>query len=269
MLAPVILLLVALGFFAGAYGALVGLGGGIILVPVLSLWLGLPIKTAVGISLVCVIATSTAAAAVYVQRHLTDLRLGMVLELATVLGAISGATAAAFLPDKFIKALFAAFLAYAAVMMLRQKANAANKNQEDDRDVPAYVPHNYPLGLGVSYVAGSVSGILGIGGGPIKVPMMYLLMGVPIKVAAATSNFMIGVTAAASAFLYYGRGDIVVPVAAPLATGVFAGALAGSRLSTRLRGRWIRWLLMPVLFYLAALMVGEVLDLPLPGRRQP
>ena len=135
--------------------------------------------------------------------------------------------------------------------------------------MPGYQVRNYPLGLGVSYVAGGVSGILGIGGGPIKVPMMYLLMGVPIKVAAATSNFMIGVTAAASAFLYYGRGDIIVPVAAPLAAGVFAGALAGSRLSARLRSRWIRWLLMPVLFYLAVLMIGEVLDLPIPGRRQP
>jgi len=264
MLAPVVILLLVLGFFAGAYGALVGLGGGIILVPVLSIWLGVPIKTAVGISLVCVIATSTGAAAVYVQRHMTDLRLGMVLELATVLGAITGAAAAAYLPDHIIKALFAAFLAYAALMMLRQKPAADTAAEAAD-----YQVRNYPLGLGVSYVAGSVSGILGIGGGPIKVPMMYLLMGVPIKVAAATSNFMIGVTAAASAFLYYGRGDIIVPVAAPLATGVFAGALAGSRLSARLRSRWIRWLLMPVLFYLALLMLGEVLDLPIPGRRQP
>lgn len=266
MLAPVIVLLVVLGFVAGAYGALVGLGGGIILVPVLSIWLGLPIKTAVGISLVCVIATSTGAAAVYVQQRMTDLRLGMVLELATVLGAISGATAAAFLPDRLIKGLFAAFLTYAAFMMLRQKPGAGADATEH---VPDYQVRNYPLGLGVSYVAGSVSGILGIGGGPIKVPMMYLLMGVPIKVAAATSNFMIGVTAAASAFLYYGRGDIVVAVAAPVATGVFAGALVGSRLSARLRSRWIRWLLMPVLFYLAVLMFGEVLDLPIPGRRQP
>lgn len=264
MLAPVVILLLVLGFFAGAYGALVGLGGGVILVPVLSIWLGVPIKTAVGISLVCVIATSTGAAAVYVQRHLTDLRLGMVLELATVLGAITGAAAAAYLPDRLIKALFAAFLAYAALMMLRQKPAA-----DSAAAAPDYQVRNYPLGLGVSYVAGGVSGILGIGGGPIKVPMMYLLMGVPIKVAAATSNFMIGVTAAASAFLYYGRGDIIVPVAAPLATGVFAGALVGSRLSARLRSRWIRWLLMPMLFYLALLMVGEVLDLPIPGRRQP
>lgn len=266
MLAPVVILLLVLGFLAGAYGALVGLGGGVILVPVLSIWFGLPIKTAVGVSLVCVIATSTGAAAVYVQRHMTDLRLGMVLELATVLGAITGATAAAYLPDRVIKGAFAAFLGYAAVMMLRQKPGAG---ADSAVDVPDYQARNYPLGLGVSYVAGGVSGILGIGGGPIKVPLMYLLMGVPIKVAAATSNFMIGVTAAASAFLYYGRGDIVVPVAAPLATGVFAGALAGSRLSVRLRSRWIRWLLMPVLFYLALLMIGEVFDLPIPGRRQP
>lgn len=266
MLASVILFLLVLGLVAGTYGALVGLGGGIILVPVLSIWLGLPIKTAVGISLVCVIATSSGAAAVYVQRRLTDLRLGMVLELATVLGAITGAWLVTLLPDTVLKGLFGSFLLYAAAMLLRQRKEAVNESGEE---IAGYQVHNWPAGLGASYVAGSVSGMLGIGGGPIKVPMMYLFMGVPMRVAAATSNFMIGVTAAASAFLYYQRGDMVVAVAAPLAVGVFAGALLGSRLSTRLRSRWIRWLLLPVLFYLAALMLGEALHLRFPGRGQP
>ncbi len=266
MLTPVILLLILLGLFAGAWGALVGLGGGIILVPVLSLWFGLPIKTAVGISLVCVIATSSAAAAVYVQRHWTDLRLGMVLELATVLGAITGAMVVTLLSDRIVKGLFGGFLVYAAVMMLRQRAESS---EEKNGSLPAYEVRNYPLGLAVSYLAGSASGMLGIGGGPIKVPMMYLFMGVPLRVAAATSNFMIGVTASASAFLYYARGDMVVPVAAPLAVGVFAGALAGSKLSPRLRSRWIRWLLMPVLVYLALLMLSEAFHLPFLGRGQP
>jgi len=264
MLTPVVLFLVVLGLLAGTFGALVGLGGGVIIVPVLSLLLGLPIKTAVGISLVCVIATSSGAAAVYVQRHWTDLRLGMVLELATALGAITGALVVTFLPDNFLQGMFGAFLLYAAVALLRRQEG---EMVEVTGEPPDYRARNHPLGLGVSYVAGSVSGMLGIGGGPIKVPLMHLFMGVPLKVAAATSNFMMGVTAAASAFLYYTRGDVIVAVAAPLAVGVFAGALLGSHLTRRIHRRWIRGLLTLVLFYLAALMLSEAFGFTIPGRR--
>lgn len=257
MLAGVLLVLFLLGVLAGTFGALVGLGGGVILVPVLSLGFGLPIETAVGISLVCVIATSSGAAAVYVQRQWTDLRLGMVLELGTTLGAVTGALMVPYLADSVIKGLFGSFLLYASVMMLRC-AEAADDAGEAP---PSYQVRNRPLGMAVSYVAGAVSGMLGIGGGPIKVPLMNVFMGVPLKVAAATSNFMIGVTAAASAFLYYRRGDMVVAVAAPLALGVLAGTVLGSRLAARVRSRWIRWLLLPVLFYLALLMLGEAFGL--------
>ncbi len=256
-------MLFVLGLAAGTFGALVGLGGGVILVPVLSLWFGLPIKSAVGISLVCVIATSSGAAAVYVQRRWTDLRLGMVLELSTALGAITGAYAVVFLPDDLLKGLFGCFLLYATVMMLRQRRP---QGEENAAEIPDYKVRRLPLGLSVSYVAGSVSGMLGIGGGPIKVPLMHLWMGVPLKVAAATSNFMIGVTAAASAFLYYSRGDVIVAAAAPLGVGVFSGALLGSRLSRRISAQWIRWLLVAVLFYLAALMLSEAFGVPFPGR---
>lgn len=262
MLIPMVLLLIGLGVVAGTFGALVGLGGGVIIVPVLTLWLGLPIETAVGISLVCVIATSSGAAAVYVQRHWTDLRLGMVLELGTTLGAITGALLVVHLPDGAVKALFGLFLLYASGAMLRQSPAAVEVTERP----PSYQVRNHPLGLAASYVAGSVSGMLGIGGGPIKVPLMTLFMGVPLKVATATSNFMIGVTAAASAFLYYARGDVIVVVTAPLAVGVFAGALVGSHLAPRIRSRWIRWLLVLVLFYLSLLMVGEAVGFQLPGR---
>jgi hypothetical protein len=262
MLTPV-LLLVALGVVAGTFGALVGLGGGLIIIPVLTLLWGLPIKTTVGISLVCIIATSSGAAAVYVQRRWTDLRLGMVLELATALGAVTGALVVTLLPDSFLKGMFAVFLSYAAVALLRQPQGEA---VDVTGEPPDYEVRNRPLGLAVSYVAGSVSGMLGIGGGPIKVPLMHLVMGVPLKVAAATSNFMIGVTAAASAFLYYSRGDVIVAVAAPLAVGVFAGALLGSHLTRRIHSRWIRLLLTLVLFYLAALMLAEAFGLRTPGR---
>lgn len=263
MLIPAILGLLLLGLVAGAFGSLVGLGGGIILVPVLTLWMGLPIHTAVGVSLVCVIATSSGAAAVYVQRQWTDLKLGMVLELATTLGAITGALLVTHLPENFVKGLFGAFLLYAAGMMLRRPPEAAAEVGEQP---PSYQVRNHPLGLAVSYVAGNVSGMLGIGGGPIKVPLMYLYMGVPLKVAAATSNFMIGVTAAASAFLYYTRGDVVIVVATPLAVGVFGGAFLGSHLAPHVRSRWIHWLLVLVLFYLAAQMFAAVFGVPLPGR---
>ena len=263
MLVPMVLLLIGLGVVAGTFGALVGLGGGVIIVPVLTLWLGLPIETAVGISLLSVIATSSGAAAVYLQRHWTDLRLGMVLELATSVGAVTGALLVTEIPDNVIKGLFGGFLLYASVVMLRRgPAEAAEVVGEP----PDYQVRNHPLGLGLSYVAGSVSGMLGIGGGPIKVPMMNLFMGVPLKVATATSNFMIGVTAAASAFVYYARGDVIVAVAAPLAVGVFAGALLGSYLAARIGSGWIRWLLVLVLFYLAGLMFAEAFGFSLPGR---
>lgn len=255
-----IVILFLLGLFAGTFGALVGLGGGIILVPVLSLWLDVPITQAVGISLVCVIATSSGAAAVYVQRRLTDMRLGMVLELASSLGAITGALIVPFLPPALVKGLFGVFLLYSAVLMVRKRTEGEGSSGAQD-----YRVRNYPLGLGVSYAAGNVSAILGIGGGPIKVPLMNVFMGVPLRVAAATSNFLMGVTAAASAFLYYSRGDVYVALAAPLAVGVFAGAFLGSWLSPRIRGRWIRLILVLVLIYLSAMMLSAALGFELPG----
>lgn len=257
--------LVLLGLVAGLFGALVGLGGGVIVVPVLTLWLDLPIEYAVGTSLVCVIATSSGAAASYVERQWTDLRLGMVLELATTLGAITGALLVIYVPDSFLKGLFAVFLLYASVSMVRQRGGAAAQVEVTETP-PPYQVRNMPLGLGGAYVAGSVSGMLGIGGGPIKVPMMNLFMNVPLKVATATSNFMIGVTAAASAFLYYARGDVMVALTGPVAVGVFGGAVLGSRLAPHIRSRSLRWLLVLVLFYLALMMLAEAFGFTLPGR---
>lgn len=249
--------LVLLGLLAGSFGALVGLGGGVIIVPALTLLFDMPIQTAVGTSLVCVIATSSAAAAVYVQQQLADIRLGMVLELGTALGAITGAVIVTWLSQASLQIIFALFLFYAALLLWRRRASGDVSGVE----VPAYQVRNYPLGMGVSYLAGALSGMLGIGGGPIKVPLMYLAMGVPIKVAAATSNFMIGVTAAASAFLYYSRGSVVPGLTAPLVVGVFLGALVGARLLRRLESRWVQWLLILVLLYLAFLMLRDALPL--------
>lgn len=259
-----LLALVALGLVAGSFGALVGLGGGVILVPVLSL-MGLPIHTAVGAGLVCVIATSTAAAGVYVERGWADVRLGSLLELGTTLGAISGALVVTLLPDRVLQGAFGVFLLYAAAVLWRRPPTAAEEITEAP---PDYRVRNYPLGVGVSYVAGSVSGLLGIGGGPIQVPLMYLRMGVPLKVATATSNFIMGVTAAAGAFLYYARGQVVVALATPLVLGVFAGALLGSRLARRVHSRIVQLLLILVLLLLAVIMLGEALGYTAPWRNR-
>lgn len=245
--------LIVLGLVAGSFGALVGLGGGVIIVPALTLLFDLPIQTAVGTSLVCVIATSSAAAAAYVQSEFADIRMGIVLELGTVLGAITGAVVHTWLSPAVLQTLFALFLLYAILLLWRRPPPV----DVSGGNVVAYQVRRYPLGMGVSYLAGAISGMLGIGGGPIKVPLMYLAMGVPMKVATATSNFMMGVTAAASAFLYYSRGSVVPALAAPLVVGVFLGAMLGSRLLPRIQSRWVQWLLMLVMFYLAFQMLRD------------
>lgn len=257
----IVIVLVLLGLLAGTFGALLGLGGGVILVPALVL-VGFPIRSAVAAGLVCVIATSLSGASVYVERRWVDVRLAKLLELGTVSGAISGALLVTLLPDSFVKGLFGFFLLYAAVLMWRR---APRETEEVTDSLPEYRVRNYPLGLGVSYAVGSVSGLLGIGGGPIQVPLMYLGMGVPLKIAAATSNFVMGVTAAAGAFLYYGRGDVVVALTAPLVLGVFAGAQLGSRLARRVRSRVVQVLLILVLLALALLMMSEALGYTAPG----
>lgn len=242
--------LVALGAGAGLLGALLGIGGGLLITPLLTLLFGVPIEQAIATSLVAIIGTSSAAASVYVEQKLSDIRLGMVLELATTLGAISGALTAGLLSRRWLTILFSAFLLYAGGSMVRRAANPLLPEEDPGK----YQVRRLRLGMVFSYLAGGISGLLGVGGGPIKVPMMYLLMGVPLKVATATSNFMIGVTAAASAFIYYLRGNILVFPTAPVVVGVFLGSLLGSRLSRRVPTRWILWLFVAVMFYLAVSM---------------
>ncbi len=256
----VTILLLILGFGAGLLGALTGIGGGVLLTPLLALHFGIPIRQAIGTSLVAVITTSAASSSVHLQRHTTDIRLGMTLELATSLGAAVMAYLVGYFNRSFLEGLFAAFLLYSAITLLRGRKPRAEMGDESSPAVatngelviPPYEPKRYPLGLGSSLVAGALSGLLGIGGGPIKVPVMMIFMDVPLIVATATSNFMIGVTAAASAIVYYRRGDILVEVAAPLAVGVFLGSLLGARLSPRIHKKVVVYLLVGVMFYLAA-----------------
>jgi uncharacterized protein len=258
------LLLVVLGFFAGLLGALTGIGGGVLLSPILALHFGIPIRQAIGTSLVAVITTSAASSSVHLQRHTTDIRLGMTLELATSFGAAITAYLVGYFNRNALEGLFAGFLLYSAVTILRRGGKIKPEDElppaaNGEVVIPPYEPQRYPLGLGASLVAGALSGLLGIGGGPIKVPVMYLFMNVPLMVATATSNFMIGVTAAASAIVYYKRGDILVQYAAPLAVGVFLGSLLGARLAPRIHSRYVVYLLVAIMIYLAGHLLVHLL----------
>ena len=261
------LLLVVLGLFAGLLGALTGIGGGVLLSPILALHFGIPIREAIGTSLVAVITTSAASSSVHLQRHTTDIRLGMTLELATSLGAAVTAYLVAYFNRSVLEGLFAAFLLYSGLTILRRGGKVKPEDETEELPalrngeivIPPYEPQRYPLGLSASLVAGALSGLLGIGGGPIKVPVMYIFMDVPLMVATATSNFMIGVTAAASAIVYYRRGDILVEYAAPLAVGVFVGSLFGARLAPRIHTRYVVLLLVVIMFYLAAHLLVHLL----------
>jgi hypothetical protein len=274
----VLLLLAGGGFGAGIFGSLLGLGGGILIVPLLTFGFGLPFREAVGVSLVCVIVTSSAAAGVYLERHLANLRLGMLLEVFTASGALVGGLVAFLLPDRVLAGLFAILLTYTGVTMLRRGSRAAREDAgpvEPGEDPagpldtpgafraalagPGYRPARLGAGIGGSVFAGLVSALLGVGGGIVKVPLMHLVMGVPLKVATATSNLMIGVTAAASAIVYLMRGGIDPLVAGPTAVGVFAGAMVGSRVAQRINLRVLRFLFVAVLALTAIQMTLRAL----------
>jgi uncharacterized membrane protein YfcA len=250
-------LLLLLGFLAGGVGALAGIGGGIIITPMLAMYFGVPMHQAIGTSLMAVIATSTATSSVYVERGISDIRLGMTLEMATTLGAAIAAVIAGYVDRKTLAVLFIVFMLYTAGSLVRKAWGS--RNQKCETEIPEYKVKRLPLGMSGSLLAGGMSGLLGIGGGPIKVPIMYLFMGVPLRVATATSNFMIGVTAATSAYIYYGRGDIPLNVAAPVVVGVFAGSLAAARLLNRVKTSYVLLLLIVVTAYLAASMIWKVM----------
>ncbi len=247
LLGPVdILVILLVSIVAGFVGALFGLGGGVLIIPFLTLVEGVPVPLAVGASIVSVVATSSASAATYVQDRLTNLRLGMFLEIGTVAGAITGAFVALYLSASALFILFGLILLYATIIMIRARgidfpANVkpdkisrilALGNQYEDHSLNRVVKYEVtrtPLTVFIGYAAGIVSGLLGVGGGVINVPTMNLVSKVPVKVASATSNFMIGVTAAASASVYLLRGDVHPLLAAPLIIGVAGGALLGTR----------------------------------------
>ncbi len=257
---------------AGALGAMLGLGGGVIIVPVLTLMAGLNIHYAIGASIVSVIATSSGAAATYVRDKITNLRLGMFLEMATTTGAVTGALVAGVLPGRVLSVVFGLILAHAAWTMYRSRQgdvptpevgsalatrlrlHGAYYDPALDRRVD-YQITGVPQGFGMMWIAGAISGLLGIGSGVLKVIAMDSMMRAPIKVSTTTSNFMIGVTAAASAGIYFLRGDIHPFIAAPVALGILLGTVAGTHLLLSLRGAAIRKFFVVVLIVVALEMI--------------
>lgn len=269
-LVPVLIFLAAI--VAGLLGSLVGLGGGVLIVPLLTLAFKLPIEFAIGASIISVIATSSGAAAAYVRDHITNIRIGMFLEIATTIGAISGAFLAGLLAPSLLNIIFGIILLISAAPLVIKIGEDTPRGVRNDRlanwlhlsgsypdkkagqDI-SYQVTRTPWGLAMMYVAGLISGLLGIGSGTFKVIALDSLMRLPIKVSTTTSNFMIGVTAAASAGIYFSRGDIPPLIAAPVALGILIGALLGARLLAHMSNVVLRVIFLVVLIVSAIEMI--------------
>jgi len=236
--------LVLTGFLAGLVGSLMGLGGGIILVPALTLIFNLPINEAVGTSLMGVVAVSTAAAIDFLKSGRADLELGLTLETVTAAGALIGGILAGLISQQVIYILFGIILIYAAANMARRRNNDVSNNE-------SAAPGNYPLGMGLSFFAGNISGLLGVGGGVIKVPLLHLVMKVPLKVATATSSYMVGITAASAAIIYLVRGDVDIHKASAIMIGIFIGSRMGAAISYKISVLALRLLFVAVMLFTA------------------
>ncbi|MHB8061864.1 MAG: sulfite exporter TauE/SafE family protein [Ruminiclostridium sp.] len=261
-----------ISILAGFLGSLLGLGGGIIIIPTLTLLLGIDIKYAIGASIISVIATSSGSAIAYLKEKITNVRVGMFLEIATTIGALTGAFIAGLVNTKYLYLIFGLLLLYSALNMFKKRKEElpkeftphplANKLKLSgayyDQALSKKVTYNVTgiyQGFGMMYVAGIISGLLGIGSGIFKVMAMDTFMKLPMKVSTATSNFMIGVTAAASAGIYLTRGYIDPKIAAPVALGVLIGATIGTKVMQRLKSATLRMIFIPVLLYVSIEMI--------------
>jgi len=256
--------LFATGLIAGLFGSMLGVGGGFIIVPLLTLVLKLPIQIAIGSSLVAIVANSCTAASAYLKSRLTNIRLGLLLETATVPGAVLGAVVICWIVSPILSVVFGIVLLYVSYSMVfhkpilsedipprisMERTNASRRifNNSDnyyydlgEKQIITYKINSIPLGLGMSFIAGVLSSLLGIGGGIVKVPVMHSIMRVPIKVAIGTSSFMITLTTATGALIYYHNGYIYASIVAPLILGVVVGALAGANLAEKSQVVWLR-----------------------------
>ncbi|OKS85398.1 sulfite exporter TauE/SafE family protein [Mucilaginibacter polytrichastri] len=262
------LLLLAGAYLAGLVGSLTGLGGGVVIIPLLTLVFHVDIRYAIGAALLASIANSSGAASAYVKEGITNIRLGMFLEIATTVGAVVGALIAVYTPTNTIAILFGSILLFSAAMTLRKKnqeallvgSPAANKlklnNSYPTKDGEvSYKLKNVGAGFSIMTVAGIFSGLLGIGSGALKVLAMDSTMHIPFKVSTTTSNFMIGVTAAASAVVYLQRGYMDACIAFPVVLGVLCGAFTGSKLLPRIDAKVLKYIFCTAIAFVAVEMI--------------
>lgn len=272
---------------ASTLGGMLGMASGIFIVPLLTLFGHIDLRTAIGASIVSVIACSCGGAASYLRARLTNVRLAIVLEIATTAGALSGVLLSGWIPERVLFAIFAAVLVVSAYQMSRKRREVASAVDAEggghakdgwlksglhatypDTQVGAEVPYRIArlrLGMALMYGAGLISALLGIGSGVLKIPAMDSALRLPIKVSSATSNFMIGVTAAASAGIYFVRGEIATAIAGPVALGSVVGAAMGAKLLMKVSSESIRVLFVVVLVALAIQMGCSALGISLTG----
>jgi uncharacterized membrane protein YfcA len=270
-----ITLLFLVSILAGVFGSIVGLGGGVVIIPVLTILFGVDIHFAIGASIVAIIGTSSGAASTYVKDKVTNLRIGMFLELASTTGAIMGAALAAYANSPSLELIFGVILFVSLIPQvmkigedlpkspelkgLAKRLSLKGSYAEKDGTVIQYNSERPAEGLLGTWVAGILSGLLGIGGGAFKVLSMDVAMKLPMKVSTTTSNFMIGVTAAASAGIYFARGDVDPVIVAPVALGILVGAVVGARVLLRSRNATVRKIFALVLAVAAAEMILSAL----------
>lgn len=264
-----VLIVLVGAFAAGLVGSLTGLGGGVIIIPLLTIGFGVELHYAIGASIVSVIATSSGSAAAYVKEGVTNVRIGMFLEIGTTLSAIFGVFLASYLEANYIAIVFGFILLFSAFMMLKKKIDHGNNQRtsllahklklngtypSENGQIP-YAVHNVVGGFAMMFVAGTLSGLLGIGSGALKVIGMDNIMKIPFKVSTTTSNFMMGVTAAASAVIYFHRGQIEPTIAMPVTIGVIAGATLGARILLKTKTEKLKVVFALVVTVLALQMI--------------
>jgi uncharacterized membrane protein YfcA len=256
-------------FLAGLLGSMTGLGGGVIIIPLLTLVLNVDIHYAIGASIISVIATSSGSAAAYVKEGITNIRIGMFLEIATTISAIFGAVITIYINPSYIAVVFGMILLFSAAMMIRKKIDRSdndtsgklavwlklNGTYPTENGVQKYAVHNVLGGFMMMFVAGIISGLLGIGSGALKVIAMDNIMRIPFKVSTTTSNFMMGVTAAASAVVYFHRGQIDPGIAMPVTIGVLVGSTIGAKILLRTKTDKLKVVFAVVVTFLALQMM--------------
>ncbi|MCC6944704.1 MAG: sulfite exporter TauE/SafE family protein [Thermomicrobiales bacterium] len=272
--------LVLVTAFAGVMGSMLGLGGGVFMVPLFTLFLGVDEKVAIGASAVAVVLNSVVGSSVHLRSRFTNLRLAMLLQVPTATGALVGALLAVRAPERLLNALFGAVLTYAAVSMLIRRNLPPLPISEEEATSPLraryhdpatkmdvdYAPVNLSTGLSISGAAGFLSGMLGVGGGVIQVPAMNLFMRIPVKAAAGTSAFMVGITAVATSLVFYADEQLDPTIVGPALVGIMLGAQAGSRLTRRFKAQRLVMVFVVVLLYLGLSLLLKAGGISLPGQ---